>query len=100
MNNQQVTIHGQIRPDGSLIIKEKINLPPGPVNVTVQAASAASRKRTMQVLEEVWAEREALGMVGRGKEEIDAEIDAMREEDEKRMKEIEAIGRQASIKKE
>ena len=50
----------------------------------------------MKVLEEIWAEREARGMVGRSKEEIDAEIDAMRNEDEKQMKEIEEIRQQPS----
>ncbi len=100
MSTQQVVIHGQIRPDGTLQVEEKVNLPPGPVNVTVEAAPAAARKGTLQVLEEIWAEREARGMVGRSKEEIDAEINAMRDEDEERMREIEELGCQPPTKKE
>jgi len=97
---QQVILHGQIRPDGTLQIEEKVNLPPGPVNVTVEAAPVAPRKRTLQVLEEIWAEREARGMVGRSKWEIDAEIDSMRDEDEDRMREIESIQQRPSGKQE
>jgi len=84
MSSQQVILHGQIQPDGTLQVEEKVNLPPGPVSVTVQSVPDAARKRTLQVLKEIWAEREARGIVGRSKEEIDAEINAMREEDEKR----------------
>ncbi len=100
MSTQPVILHGQIRPDGTLQVEEKVNLPPGPVSVTVQSVPAAARKRTIQVLEEIWAAREARGIVGRSKEEIDAEINAMRDEDEKRMKEIETIRQQPSGKKE
>ena len=100
MNLQQVIVHGQIRPDGTLEVQEKVNLPPGPVSVTVQAAPAAPRKKTLQVLEEIWSEREALGMTGRSKEAIDAEIDTMRDEDEDRMRQIEELGRRPPSKKE
>ena len=99
MSTQQVVVHGRIRPDGTLQVEEKVNLPPGPVNITVEAAAAA-RKGTLQVLEEIWAEREARGIVGRSKEEIDAEINAMRDEDEERMREIEELGCQPPTKKE
>jgi hypothetical protein len=89
MSTQQVIVHGHIRPDGTLEVDEKVNMPPGPVSVTVQAAAAASRKRTLQVLEEIWSQREALGLAGRTKEEIDAEINAMRDQDAERLREIE-----------
>jgi hypothetical protein len=98
MSTQQVSLHGEIQPDGTLQIEEKINLPPGPVNVTVEAIPTAARRRTMQVLEEIWAERKTRGIVGRGKEEIIAEINAMRAEDEERMSEIDSIHRQSREK--
>src|SRR5664280_519751 len=88
---QHIVLHGQIRPDGTLQIGEKVDLPPGPVSVTVQTVASGQRKGTLQVLEEIWAERATLGMVGRSKEEIDAEIDAMRGEDETRLREIDTI---------
>ena len=91
MGTQPLFLHGQIRPDGTLQVEEKINLPPGPVSVTVRATEATTGKRTMQVLEEIWAEREAHGTIGRSAEEIDAEINAMRDEDEERPRGIESI---------
>ncbi len=50
----------------------------------------------MEVLQEIWAERKRLGMQGRTKEEIDADIDAMREEWEERQRELDAarLGRE------
>ncbi len=89
MRSQHVVVAGHIGPDGSLEVKEKVNLPPGPVYITVQTAPPQPlRKGTLQVLREIWAERGALGRTGRTKEEIDAEIDAMRDEDETRTSKI------------
>jgi hypothetical protein len=91
MNTPSLVLHGQIQPDGTLHIEEKINLPPGPVAVTVQTVAARTRKATLQVLQEIRAAREAQGIVGRTAAEIDAEINAMRDEDELRMQDIESI---------
>jgi len=92
MSTQQVVISGRIRSDGTLQVDERVNLPPGPVSVTVQTVSATG-KPTLQVLKEIWDEREARGLVGRSKADVDAEIAAMRQEDERRMREIEGIER-------
>jgi hypothetical protein len=99
MNIQSLVLHGQIRPDGTLQVEEKVNLPPGPVAVTVQTVATTTRKPTLQVLQEIWATREAQGMVGRTADEIDAEINAMRNEDEQRMQGIESIQEQPSNKR-
>ena len=80
MSTQQVILHGRIQLDGTLQVEEKVNLPPGPVNVTVESAAMAARKGTLQVLEEIWARRQSRGAVARSKDEIDAEINAMRDE--------------------
>lgn len=59
--------------------------------MTVQTVATPTRKPTLQVLKEIWAEREAKGMVGRTADEVDAESDIMRDEDEERMRGIESI---------
>jgi hypothetical protein len=83
MSSQHVVVAGFVGPDGTLAVRDKVDLPPGPVYVTVQAApSQPTGNSTLQVLREIWAERDSLGLTGRNKEEIDAEIDAMRNEDE------------------
>lgn len=62
-------------------------MPPGPVQVTVQAASPpAEREDTRKALDAIWAERKALGLKGRSKEEIDAEIDALRNQSEEEIR--------------
>ena len=101
MSIQPVVIHGQIRLDGTLQIEEKINLPPGPVNVTLETTSQVKpRESTQQVLKDIAIRRQAIGRQPRTKEEIDAEIDAMRNEDEQRMCEIEQLYRHNRPNKE
>ncbi len=100
MSVQQVVVQGRIQPGGRLEVDQKVDLPPGPVSVTLQTVPAAARKPTLQVLEEIWAQRQARGMVGRSRQEIDAEIAAMRGEDEQRLQAIEAIGQRPAKGKE
>lgn len=88
----QIGLQGQVASDGMLHIDQRVALPPGPVCVTVQTAPPSTPHRgTLQTLRDIWAERDARGLKGRTKKEIDAEIDAMRDEDEEGMREIEAM---------
>jgi hypothetical protein len=54
-------------------------------------APAAPQEDVWSYLERVWAENRQRGFRGRSKEEIDAEIDAMRDEWEERQREIERL---------
>jgi hypothetical protein len=97
MSTQQIILHGIIQSDGTLQIEEKINLPPGPVNVTLETPTSIKPKEsTLLVLQEIALRQQATTRQPRSKEEIDAEIDSMRNEDEQRMQEIEHIYRQSS----
>jgi len=40
MSAAPVILQGVVKPDGTLELTEKVNLPPGPVLVSVQAAPA------------------------------------------------------------
>ncbi len=92
MDTQQVMVHGWISQDGILEVGEKLNMPPGPVDVTVQAVLPPSgREDTRKVLEAIWEERKANGRKGRTKEEIDAEINALRDESEEEIREVEDL---------
>lgn len=98
MNSQPIVLHGHIRPDGTLQIDERVNLPPGPIQVTVETRpEAQTGGDTISVLKQIQVRRLARGAVARSKEEIDADINAMRNEDEQRMTEIEAIGRLSQV---
>jgi hypothetical protein len=93
MTPEQVTVAGTLKQDGSLELDEKPNLPPGRVCITIQPAQASSVPPAgwWEVLQQIWKEQAASGFRGRTKEEIDADLDALREEWEERMRELEAI---------
>jgi hypothetical protein len=84
-----VEVQGTLQADGTLVLDEKLSLPPGRVRVTVQPVEA--RADVIEVLRRIHAEQVAGGHVPRSREEIDADIAAMREEDEQRMQEIERL---------
>ena len=84
-----VELQGTLQADGTLLLDEKPNLPPGRVRVTVQPAEAQTD--VIEVLRRIHAEQAARGYVPRSREEIDADIAAMRQEDEERMQAIERL---------
>ena len=86
----EVIIHGTLRPDGMLEIDQPLALPPGEVRVIVQTLAARPTRDVMEVLENIWAERKAKGLQGRSGEQVDAEINAMRDEWEDRQRELDA----------
>jgi hypothetical protein len=89
MNGLVVEVEGTLRADGILVLDARPNLPPGRVRVTLQPADA--RPDVMEVLQRIRAEQAASGHVPRSREEIDADIAAMRQEDEERMQGIERL---------
>ncbi|HEY7314673.1 MAG TPA: hypothetical protein VH643_35315 [Gemmataceae bacterium] len=84
-----VEIQGTLQADGTLVLDEKPNLPPGRVRVTVQPSEVQGD--VIDVLRRIHAEQAARGHVPRSREEIDADIAAMRQEDEERMQAIERL---------
>ncbi len=91
MSNSQ-TVQGTIQTDGSLLLAENLRLPPGPVRVTLElSAVVQAHEDSSTVLQRIWAEREALGMPSRTKEEIDADLQATRDEWEEHQQGLERI---------
>jgi hypothetical protein len=86
-----VELQGTLQADGTLVLDEKPNLPPGRVRVRVQPLLDYTQTDIWQLLERIHAEQRARGFVPRTKEEIDADIAAARQEDEERMLEIERL---------
>jgi hypothetical protein len=94
MNPTQVVVLGTLKPDGTVELDEKlVGLPPGRVQLTVQpiAPPSPSGPGLLEVLDRIHREQEARGYQARSKEEIDEEINALRDEWEERMQEIERI---------
>ena len=92
MDSMQVVVHGVLNPDGTLQLRQPVNLPPGEVRVTVETVKEpSSREDVVTVLERIRAEQRTRGHVPRTREEVDAEISAMRDEAEEQMQQIERI---------
>jgi hypothetical protein len=80
-----------LREDGTLVLDQKPNLPPGRVKVTVEPVAEYTQTEIWQFFERLWAAQRARGHVPRSREEIDAELEAARQEDEERMQALERI---------
>ena len=102
MSATPIVTHGVIKPDGTLELEEKLNLPPGRVRVTLTVTPLApeAKESVWAVLERIWAERQARGMPVRTREEIDAEINALRDELEEHANHIEALQQEAARARE
>lgn len=91
MTRNAIEIEGTLREDGTVVLDGKPNLPPGRVKVTVEPMPDYTQTEIWQFFERLWAEQRARGHVPRTKEEIDAELEAARQEDEERMQALEKI---------
>ncbi len=91
MNDKAIELQGTLQEDGTLVLDKKPNLPPGRVKVTVEPMWDPTQTDVWQVLEKIWAGQRARGYVPRSREEIDAELEASRQEDEERAQALERI---------
>jgi hypothetical protein len=93
MSEMQVVVGGTLQSDGTLKLDETPNLPPGPVRVTMQSVAAPARPSAglMERMAAVWADQQARGEVARSREEIDSELNAMRDEAEEEMQALERL---------
>src|SRR4051794_10726944 len=83
MTTNTIEVQGTLREDGTLVLDQKPNLPPGRVKVTVEAVPDYKQTEIWQFFERLKAEREALGIAPRSREEIDAYLATMRDDDER-----------------
>lgn len=96
MNPTAIEVQGTLREDGTLVLDDKPNLRPGRVKVTVEPVPDLTQTDVWQVLERIWEGQRARGHVPRTREQIDAELEAARLEDEERMQELERIHTECS----
>ncbi len=78
-----IEIQGTLQEDGTLLLDQKPNLPPGRVKVTMQVIPDLQKTEIWEFLERIHAEQRARGFVPRSVEEIDAEIADGRDDDER-----------------
>ena len=92
MGTQTLIVPGIVKADGTLEIQEKLNFPAGRVQVTIQPLSAPVQpERFWTMMESIWTDLRAAGRIPRTREEIDAEINSLREEAEEEMNEVERL---------
>lgn len=92
MSTSFVIVEGTIRSDGSLEVQDKVNLPPGKVQVTLTPLTELPNDDPFwQRMEAIWAGQRARGFVPRSVEDVEAERKAMRDEWDERMAEISRI---------
>jgi hypothetical protein len=94
MRQETLEVQGTVQPDGSLVLDQKLKLPAGRVRVTVEPCSESTKPnvaRFLALMEEIWAGQRTRGHVARTKEEIDAEIDQIRQDSEEEMQALERL---------
>ena len=85
MTPSQIIVQGTLRPDGTLELDEKPNLPAGRVEVLLRAVPPASTPAEdwWQFLQRIRAEREAAGYPFLNEDEVNAYVEDMRSGDER-----------------
>ncbi len=96
MNLIEETIEATLDSNGQLRLTHPPQLPPGPVWVTIRAATAIGPRRGLaDVIREIAAEQRARGFPGRSAADTAAEDDASSDEDAERDQELDAARRAA-----
>jgi hypothetical protein len=96
MSSNAIELQGTLREDGTLVLDDKPNLPPGRVKVTIEPVPELTSTDVWQVLERIWAGQRTRRHVPRTREQIDAELEAARQEDEERLQGLERIHEECS----
>jgi hypothetical protein len=90
------TIDAVLDGNGQLQLAHQPHVTPGPVRVTIRAATAQGpQRRLADVLQELAAEQRARGFPGRSAAELRADEDASLDEDAERDQELDAARRTA-----
>ena len=96
MNLTEITVEGTLKPDGTLELDQKPNLPPGRVTVVLrQDAEAVTQEGWWPYMQRVRAEREAAGYHFMNEAEMEAHIQWLREDEDR----IDRIHREMDLEK-
>jgi hypothetical protein len=92
MNVGTIVVEGTVQPDGTLEVTQKLDLPAGRVHVTVESVvEPVQPDRFWKLMESIWAAQRVSGRIPRTREEIDADLDALRNEAEEEMQAVERL---------
>jgi hypothetical protein len=92
------TIDATLDANGQLRLSHQPRVPPGPVRVTIRAATGSGPRRGLaDVIGEIAAEQRARGSPGRSAADLRAEDEARLNEDAERDRELDAARRSAPL---
>ncbi len=85
MSLHEIVVEGTLKPDGTLELDQKPNLPPGRVQVVLRSAEepAPTQEGWWPYLQRIRAEREAAGYPFMNEEEVTAYIEELRADDDR-----------------
>lgn len=88
MNITEIVVEGTLKPDGTLELDQKPNLPPGRVTVRMQPLIALPEGDPFfEMLREIWATRSQAGLAPCSVEDIEAQRRQLREDSEQEIAE-------------
>ncbi len=92
MDRSHLVVEGTLKPDGTLELDTKLALPPGRVQLVVQPLPELPKDDPFwQKMNQIWAGQKDRGQTPRTKEQIDAEIRALRDDAESEMQDAERL---------
>ena len=81
MGATHVVVEGTLKPDGSLELDDKLDLPPGRVQLIVQSLPELPKDDPFwQMMQGIWAARAAAGRTPRSTEEVEGQRRAIRDD--------------------
>jgi hypothetical protein len=89
MNASDEVVTGTLRDDGTVVLDEKPEMPPGRVRVTIEAGQTGAE--ILAVLRGIRERRKACGTRARSADEASAVIRQLRDESEERLRRLEEI---------
>jgi hypothetical protein len=86
-----IVLEATVTPEGALQFADRLPLPPGKVRITIEPLQNRPGLGVLEVLAQVHAAQAGRGFKGRTREEIDADVQVLRDEWEERREEVERL---------
>jgi hypothetical protein len=83
MSSTEIVLEGMLKPDGTLELDQRPNLPPGRVRIRLQSLVVLPESDPFfEMLQGIWAARAQAGLTSRSVEEVEAQRRQLRDDSE------------------